>query len=88
METTQASKKVVELRNRSTTLWFTLTNYKPCSSLAKFWFKHLYCCLHLQAFAAFDREGMGLVSKEDLHQIINAFCFVMSDKQFQVNHCL
>lgn len=44
--------------------------------------------LHLQAFAAFDREGMGLVSKEDLHQIINAFCFVMSDKQFQVNHCL
>ena len=28
---------------------------------------------------------MGLISKEDLHQIINAFCFVMSDKQFQVN---
>lgn len=36
-----------------------------------------------RAFAAFDREGMGLISKEDLHQIINAFCFVMSNKQFQ-----
>lgn len=36
-----------------------------------------------RAFAAFDREGVGLVSKEDLHQIVNAFCFVMSDKQFQ-----
>ncbi|PFX18293.1 EF-hand calcium-binding domain-containing protein 6 [Stylophora pistillata] len=36
-----------------------------------------------RAFAAFDREGVGLVTKEDLHQIINAFCFVMSDKQFQ-----
>lgn len=36
-----------------------------------------------KAFAAFDREGNGLISKEDLHQIINAFCFVMSDKQFQ-----
>lgn len=36
-----------------------------------------------RAFAAFDRDGMGLISKEDLHQIINAFCFVMSDKQFQ-----
>ena len=41
-------------------------------------------CFDLQAFAAFDREGMGLISKDDLHQIINAFCFVMSDKQFQV----
>jgi len=36
-----------------------------------------------RAFAAFDREGMGLISKDDLHQIINAFCFVMPDKQFQ-----
>ena len=27
---------------------------------------------------------MGLITKDDLHQIINAFCFVMSDKQFQV----
>lgn len=39
---------------------------------------------HLQAFAAFDREGVGLITKEDLHQIINAFCFVMSEKQFKV----
>ena len=31
---------------------------------------------------------MGLISKEDLHQIINAFCFVMSDKQFQVKHLI
>ncbi|XP_020616607.1 EF-hand calcium-binding domain-containing protein 6-like [Orbicella faveolata] len=36
-----------------------------------------------RAFAAFDREGVGLISKDDLHQIINAFCFVMSEKQFQ-----
>lgn len=36
-----------------------------------------------RAFAAFDRYGNGLISKEDLHQIINAFCFIMSDKQFQ-----
>lgn len=41
----------------------------------------------LQAFTAFDREGVGLISKDDLHQIINAFCFVMSNKQFQVKHC-
>ena len=31
---------------------------------------------------------MGLISKEELHQIINAFCFVMSDKQFQVKHLI
>ena len=42
-------------------------------------------CFDHQAFAAFDREGVGLITKEDLHQIINAFCFVMSEKQFQVD---
>ena len=31
---------------------------------------------------------MGLISKEELHQIINAFCFVMSDKQFQVKYLI
>ena len=44
--------------------------------------------LHLQAFASFDRDSLGFITKEDLHQIINAFCFVMSDRQFQVSAAL
>ncbi|KAK3701543.1 hypothetical protein QZH41_020531 [Actinostola sp. cb2023] len=37
----------------------------------------------VKAFHAFDDTGLGFISAKDLHQIINAFCFVMTDKQFR-----
>eukprot|EP00794_Sanderia_malayensis_P021385 gene21385-23472_t len=35
------------------------------------------------AFGAFDSNGSGCIKKDDLHMIINSFCFKITDRQFK-----